>query len=139
MSPIQILNGRFNLVGAIISILMNMIGISPLAFALGMFILSSSTPPLIVGGFLSYLVGRSSQDKDLVNARHQRATLIASGFIAGAALFGVFGALLKFFKIDASLDIWANGSKGGEWLAIVMFILLMLYSAWETMRAKKEE
>jgi len=139
MSPNPNIKWTLYLVGAIISILMNMIGISPLAFALGMFIPQQLNTPLIVGGFLSYLVGRSSQDKDLVNARHQRATLIASGFIAGAALFGVFGALLKFFKIDASLDIWANGSKGGEWLAIVMFILLMLYSAWETMRAKKEE
>jgi len=139
MSPNPDIKWTLYLVGAIISILMNMIGISPLAFALGMFIPQQLNTPLIVGGFLSYLVSRSSQDKELVTARHQRATLIASGFIAGAALFGVFGALLKFAKIDLSMDLWANGSKGGEWLALVMFIVLMLYAAWDTMRAKKEQ
>jgi hypothetical protein len=73
----------------------------------------------------------------LVNARHQRATLIASGFIAGAALLGVFGALLKFMKLDLALNVWGEGSKGGEWFAILAFIVLMAYSAWDTMRAKK--
>lgn len=139
MSPNPNVQWSLYIVGAIISILMNMIGISPLAFALGMFIPQQLNTPLIVGGFMAYLVGRSSKDKGLVNARHQRATLIASGFIAGAALLGVFGALLKFMKLDLAMNIWGEGSKGGEWFAIVMFLVLMAYSAWDTMRAKKED
>ncbi len=137
MSPNPNVQWSLYIVGAIIAILMNMIGISPLAFALGMFIPQQLNTPLIVGGFMAYLVGRSSKDKELVNARHQRATLIASGFIAGAALLGVFGALLKFMKLDLALNVWGEGSKGGEWFAILAFIVLMAYSAWDTMRAKK--
>ncbi len=138
MSPNPNIQWSLYIVGAIIAILMNMIGISPLAFALGMFIPQMLNTPLLVGGFLAYLVGRSSKDKELIAARHQRATLIASGFIAGAALLGVFGALLKFMKLDFSFDIWANYPMGAQWLAIVMFLALLGYAAWEAMRAKKE-
>lgn len=138
MSPNPNIQWSLYIVGAIISVLMNMIGISPLAFALGMFIPQQLNTPLIVGGFLAHLVSKSSQDKDLVAARNQRATLIASGFIAGAALLGVFGALLKFMKLDLAMNLWGEGSKGGEWMAIVAFIALMGYSAWDTMRAKKD-
>ena len=38
-------------------------------------------------------MARSSKDKAVAKARSDRGTLIASGLIAGGALFGVFGAI----------------------------------------------
>ncbi len=83
-------------VGAIISLLLNWIGVSPLAFALGMFIPLSLNTPLVVGGLLNHWFNKSSKSKKLNNARSQRGVLIASGFIAGAAIFGILGALIIF-------------------------------------------
>ena len=80
-------------IGAVISILVNWLGVSPLAFALGMFIPLQLNTPLIVGGLLNHWINKKGTDPQLTNARHQRAILISSGFIAGAALFGVLGAL----------------------------------------------
>jgi putative OPT family oligopeptide transporter len=131
-------------VGAIIAILVNWLKISPLAFALGMFIPLDLNTPLIVGGLLAHYIGKSSSDEKLANARSQRGTLIASGFIAGAALFGVLGAFILFMNnvgwINLSLDakVWSNGAIGSEILGLVMFILLIVYFVWETMRAKPD-
>ncbi len=132
-------------VGAIMSLLVNWLGISPLAFALGMFIPLDLNTPLIVGGLLSHFIAKSSKDKKLSNARSQRGTLIASGFIAGAALFGVFGALLMFINnmgwatINLNLNIWEEGAIGAEVTALIAFAALIGYFVWDTLRAKAED
>ncbi|MDD2245745.1 MAG: oligopeptide transporter, OPT family [Proteiniphilum sp.] len=128
-------------IGAVIAILVNWLKVSPLAFALGMFIPLPLNTPLIVGGLLNHWVNKSTKDKELNNARHQRAILISSGFIAGAALFGVLGALIIFLtgKSDVlNIGLWANpGGTGAQIVALFAFTGLVTYFVWETKRAKK--
>jgi putative OPT family oligopeptide transporter len=132
-------------IGAIISVLMYWLGISPLAFALGMFIPLDLNTPLLVGGLIAHFVGKSTKDKNLSEARTQRGTLIASGFIAGAALFGVLGALILFvnnmgwMKINLDFKIWTEGAIGAEIVGLIAFAGLIAYFIWDIMRAKAEE
>ncbi len=130
-------------IGAVMAVLVNWLNISPLAFALGMFIPLPLNTPLIVGGLLNHWVNKSTKDKELNGARHQRAILISSGFIAGAALFGVIGALIIFLtgKGDVlNLGVWADPTgTGAQVTAIVAFVALISYFIWETKRAKKED
>ena len=129
-------------IGALISLLVNWLKIPPLPFALGMFIPLPLNTPLIVGGLLNHRINKSSKDPELVNARHQRAILISSGFIAGAALFGVVGALIIFLtgKGDVlDLGVWADPSgTGAQVVAIFAFAALVTYFVWEAKRAKKD-
>ena len=130
-------------IGAVIAILVNWLGVSPLAFALGMFIPLQLNTPLIVGGLLNHWINRSSKDKQLTNARHQRAILISSGFIAGAALFGVVGALIIFLTGNSNAlnaNIWSDpNGTGAQITALVAFLALVGYFIWETKRAKRED
>lgn len=128
------------LVGAMIALFMNWLGIAPLAFALGMYLPQDLNTPLLVGGLLAYFINKSSKDEKLVNARNQRGTLIASGFMAGAAIFGVVGALLIFFNLlNRDLNKEWFESIGAEWLALGAFALLIVYFVWDSMRAKVDE
>lgn len=81
------------IVGAILALLLNWLAVPALAFCLGMFIPLPLNVPMLVGGLVSWFVGRSTKDKELLKQRNERGTLIASGFIAGGALFGVFSAI----------------------------------------------
>jgi F0F1-type ATP synthase membrane subunit c/vacuolar-type H+-ATPase subunit K len=137
-------------IGAVISILMNWLKISPLAFALGMFIPLSLNTPLIVGGLLNHWFTKSTKDEKVNNARIQRGTLISSGFIAGAALFGVIGAFLLFFNVDLNMHFFQVLDKDNNWIfekgniwpevvAIFTFIALIAYFVWESFRAKVED
>ncbi len=126
------------IVGALISLLVYLLGISPLAFALGMFIPLDLNTPLVIGGLLNHFISKSSKNEKLATARTQRGTLISSGFIAGAALFGVFGALLLFFGVKTDMGIWSEGSYGGEWVALIAFIIMISYFVWDSMRAKED-
>ncbi len=129
-------------IGAVIAILVNWLKISPLAFALGMFIPLPLNTPLVVGGLLNHWINKSSKDPQLNNARHQRAILIASGFIAGAALFGVIGALIIFLTGNSSaldMKLWADPEgRGGQIVALFAFLGLIAYFVWDSMRAKKD-
>lgn len=131
-------------VGAFISILMNWLKISPLAFALGMFIPLDLNTPLVVGGLLNQWFNKN-KNKKLANARNQRGILISSGFIAGAALFGVIGAVILFItgKEDSmNLVNWSNISNSeniSQILAFVAFVILVCYFIWESFKAKETD
>lgn len=130
-------------IGAVISVLINWLKISPLAFALGMFIPLPLNTPLVVGGLLNHWFTNSSKNKKLANARVQRGILISSGFIAGAALFGVLGAFIIFFTGNAevlNLNVWTDpNGKGAQLAAIVAFVALLSYFVWESYKAKEED
>ncbi len=126
------------LVGACMSIILVMIGVSPLAFALGMYIPQELNTPLLFGGIVAWFVTSRTKNESLNNARFQRGTLIASGFIAGGSLFGVLNAMFKFGGADWFSAHWAE-SAGGEILGLVMFIALFVYITWDSLRAKMED
>ena len=123
--------------GAILALLLNVLGVPVLAFALGMFIPLPLNTPLVVGGLISWFVTSRSKDADLNKARNDKGTLIASGFIAGGALMGVTSAILKFAGVDWYQKIWAE-SAGAAWLGVGMYLLLAAYFIWSALKAKKE-
>jgi putative OPT family oligopeptide transporter len=126
------------LVGAVIALLVAWLKISPLAFALGMYIPLDLNTPLLIGGLIAHWAKTRSKDEKINDARFSRGTLIASGFIAGGALFGVFSALLRFAGFNWMNVEWAE-THGAELLALVMFTFVLLYMMWDTMRARVKE
>lgn len=138
MSPEAKVNWMLYLVGIFIALFVNWLGVSPLAFALGMYLPLPLNTPLLVGGLIAHFISKSSKDEALVSARTQRGTLIASGFMAGASLFGVIGALLLFFKVKLHTIVGSwEGNPLSEYLSIVMFAVLVTYFVLDTLRAKK--
>ncbi len=81
--------------GVLLAIILKMAGVPALAFALGMYLPMELNTPVLLGGFLSYLVGRSKPGERAgkVKARMDRGVLIASGLMAGGAIMGVFDAI----------------------------------------------
>jgi uncharacterized oligopeptide transporter (OPT) family protein len=81
--------------GVLLALILRMAGVPPLAFALGMYLPMELNTPVLLGGILSWLVGRrrtGDSDND-VKARTDRGVLVASGLIAGGAIMGAFDAI----------------------------------------------
>ncbi|MDD5891239.1 MAG: oligopeptide transporter, OPT family [Bacteroidales bacterium] len=119
--------------GAVLAILLNWCGVPALAFCLGMFIPLDLNLPLLVGGIVSWFVSSRSKDKAINDARMEKGTLIASGFIAGGALMGVVSAVLKF----ANLDLMIRKSAWSEPVAFIPYIALIIYLTVASMKVKK--
>jgi putative OPT family oligopeptide transporter len=134
-------------IGAVFAVSVEMCGVSGLAFALGMYLPMELNSPLVVGAAISWLLQRSTKNEKLAKARQEKGTLIASGFIAGGALVGVFSALLKFIEdstkrslvpdlekiVGPALVSWSN------WLGLAMFMLLAGFVYWDSFREKVQE
>jgi putative OPT family oligopeptide transporter len=122
------------MVGAILALVLNWLGVPALAFCLGMFIPLQLNTPMLVGGAIAWFVSTRSKDEAVNNARRDRGTLIASGLIAGGALFGVFSALTRFFGFEYTNPI-SEGTT--QVLGCVLYALLLVYLIWDSLRAKK--
>ena len=122
------------IVGAILAVLLNFLGIPALAFCLGMFLPLSLNTPMLVGGLVAWIVSNSSKDKDICRARNDRGTLIASGLIAGGALFGVFSTITLMCGVP-------KPENGGEFipqvLGLVAYACLISYIIWHSTRKNK--
>jgi len=125
------------IVGAILALVLTMIKVPALAFALGMYIPLELNTPLLVGGLIAHFVSTRSKDENINNARRERGTLIASGFIAGGALMGVVSAILRWQGLNWVNYDWAE-SHAAELIGIVMFALLCVYMIWDSLRGKPD-
>jgi uncharacterized oligopeptide transporter (OPT) family protein len=83
--------------GAVIALIMEMLGAPALTFALGMYLPLELNTPALVGGFLAHFLGKRSEKAGGERGRsiRERGVIIASGFMAGGALGGVLGAACR--------------------------------------------
>lgn len=123
-------------IGACISLALNFFGVSALAFALGMFIPLELNLPILVGGAINWFVTTRTPDKEINNARNERGTLIASGFIAGGALMGVVAAAMRFGGIEFDFEDWWSNPLS-ELISLGMYCCLIIYLIKASMKAKR--
>ena len=140
-------------VGVVIVLVMELIGVSGLAFALGMYLPMELNTPILVGALVAWMLKRHSNEK-VVAARTNRGFLIASGLIAGGAIAGVLDSVLtavdeewiKAFELKQWLEIphhlIERGCTGqgmarfGNWLGLFAFGLLSVWTYLDLRRAK---
>ncbi len=120
-------------IGAALAIVLTLAKVPALPFALGMFIPIDLNLPMLIGGAISWYVGSRSKDKEVNDARQEKGTLIASGFIAGGALMGVVSAILRFAKVDWMME----PSPWTEPVAIIPYAAIIIYIIVSAKRARK--
>lgn len=124
------------IIGAVLAVLLDRLGVPALPFCLGMFLPLSLNTPMLVGGAISWLVNNSSKDEAVNKARNDRGTLVASGLIAGGALFGVFAAI----TIMCGMEVPENGMEfTPQILGLVAYAAIIGYLYWDSMRAKVQK
>jgi hypothetical protein len=106
----QKLNWGLILIGAMLSVGLELCGVGSLAFAVGVYIPMQVTAPIFLGGLIRYAAERltakpASAAKDEATAIAESETgpgvLLSSGYIAGGSLAGVVIAFLQlpFFEL----------------------------------------
>ena len=119
-------------VGAMIAIMLEMLGQPSLLFALGMYLPLELNTPALVGGVLSHFVNKRSAFAGGEHGRsmRERGVIIASGLMAGGALGGVFGAALrllpKYHEDMIRTPFFAN-EPISQSISAILFVGLCVY------------
>jgi len=107
------------LFGVVIAIVLEMSGVASLAFAVGVYLPLSASTPILVGGWIRWLVDRRtivrlrerglSEDEIAAETDKSPGVLMASGYIAGGAIAGIVIAIMAgvFFGLNNTLTDWA--------------------------------
>ena len=122
-------------IGAVLALILTFLKVPALPVALGMFIPLQLNMPLLIGGAINWYVTTRSKDKAVNDARGERGTLIASGFIAGGALMGVVSALMRFGNLNFVSETWMQNPLS-ELCALVAYICLIAYFIRATKTSK---
>jgi putative OPT family oligopeptide transporter len=118
--------------GAMVAVAMEMLGVPPLIFALGMYLPLELNSPALVGGVISHFVTKRSERVGGEGGRsmRERAVIIASGLMAGGALGGVFGAGLRLFgwyREDLIKLPFYDNDPVSQIVSAIGFIALCIY------------
>ena len=115
------------IVGAMIAVGIEFLGISSLPFAIGLYLPLSLSSPIMVGAIISTIVARLSK-RDERAASRERGILFSSGLVAGDALIGVAVAFMigswtsyaGFYDSHDGMLATLAGSFG-PWLSLILF------------------
>jgi putative OPT family oligopeptide transporter len=101
------------IVGILVAVAMELLGISALPVAVGMYLGLSTAMPIFVGGMLRWLTDRiRGVSASEAETETSPGVLFSSGYIAGGTLCGLF---LGFAFMVLSPDVLDLGKHLGEW------------------------
>jgi len=129
-------------IGAMITVVLEMLGLSSMVFALGIYLPLQLTTPILAGGFVSHLVNKRADKTGGEGGRsiRERGVIVAGGLMAGGALGGVFGAglrVLPSFHEDLIQTPFYNAEPVSQMLSAIFFVALCLYVWFASVKEKR--
>jgi uncharacterized oligopeptide transporter (OPT) family protein len=117
------------LIGVFISILMELLGLSSLAFAVGVYLPISTSVPIMIGGIVRWLADGTARRKlSEAEAESGPGVLFSSGLIAGGSVTGMVLALIQLRPIGERFAKAINVSEsiptlsGSDLFTILVFL-----------------
>jgi putative OPT family oligopeptide transporter len=116
------------IVGIMLASAIELVGISSLPFAIGLYLPLELSTPIMAGGLIALLVAKVAKKQERWK-RQERGILFGSGLVAGDALIGVAIAFLVAFwtKYRAFYELHEEAPLAGSiapWLALFVFAVL---------------
>ena len=129
--------------GAMVTVVLEMLGLSSMVFALGIYLPLQLTTPILAGGFLSHLVNKRAEKSGGERGRtiRERGIIIAGGLMAGGALGGVIGAALRVlphFKEEWIQTPFYDNMPVSQTISALCFVSLCLYVWFTSLKKEKE-
>lgn len=127
--------------GAMVAVILEMLGQPSLIFALGMYLPLELNTPALVGGFLSHLLNKRAEltAGEPGKKIRERGVVIASGLMAGGALGGVLGAALRLvpgYREDLVRTPFYALDAPSQLVSVVLFVGLCLYVWFASMKGR---
>lgn len=122
-------------IGVFIAIVVEILHMSVMPFAVGMYLPFSLSAGIMAGGVVRILVEKRKGTEKEKKARTDRGLLFTSGMIAGEGIVGILLAVFAVFKIDSKIVLPFQLPQIGS---LILFIALLALLYRVCMKADKE-
>jgi putative OPT family oligopeptide transporter len=102
-------------IGIGLALIVELLGISSLPFAVGVYLPVATMVPVYLGGALRYLAEKRAASKEESDERRERGVLFGSGLVGGEGLLGVAIAVTTFVAVQYYDRDTTPGIIGPEW------------------------
>lgn len=119
-------------IGVFIAIVVEILGISVLPVAIGLYLPLELSATIMIGGVIRWFVDKKKADKE-ENKDANSGILFCSGMIAGEGLVGILLAILAVVNVAGKIDLsgsFTTGIIGGVVLMVVMILCILKFSLW---------
>ena len=119
-------------IGVFIAIVVEILGISVLPVAIGLYLPLELSSTIMIGGVIRWFVDKKKADKE-ENKDANSGILFCSGMIAGEGLVGILLAILAVVNVAGKIDLsgsFTTGVVGGVVLMVVMILCILKFSLW---------
>lgn len=119
-------------IGVFIAIVVEILGISVLPVAIGLYLPLELSATIMIGGVIRWFVDKKKADKE-ENKDANSGILFCSGMIAGEGLVGILLAILAVVNVAGKIDLsgsFTTGIVGGVVLMVVMILCILKFSLW---------
>jgi hypothetical protein len=110
------------LIGISLALMMELVGVSSLPFAVGLYLPISTSTPIFVGGIIRMIVDKKRKTS-ATEAEFSPGVLLASGLIAGGAIAGLTQAIFFIVDWNAAFDksSWVGSLAHSDLFALLPF------------------
>lgn len=119
-------------IGVFIAIVIEILGISVLPVAIGLYLPLELTSTIMIGGVIRWFVDKKKKNKE-ENAEANGGVLFCSGMIAGEGLIGILLAIFAVAGLEDVIDLsstFSTGIIGGIVLMVIMILCILKSSLW---------
>ena len=119
-------------IGVFIAIVIEILGISVLPVAIGLYLPLELTSTIMIGGVIRWFVDKKKKNKE-ENAEANGGVLFCSGMIAGEGLIGILLAIFAVAGLGDVIDLsstFSTGIIGGIVLMVIMILCILKSSLW---------
>lgn len=117
-------------IGVFIAIVIEILGISVLPVAIGLYLPLELSTTIMIGGIIRWFVDKKNKNKE-ANSDASSGILFCSGMIAGEGLVGILLAILTVAGVADTMDMSANlntGVIGGLVLLAIMILCVVIFA-----------
>ncbi len=130
------------LIGVMIAVVLELCGIPSLAFAVGVYLPIAVSMPIFIGGMIRWLVDRLdlrrlrakglTEEEITAEGDKSPGVLMASGYIAGGSIAGIFISLMeaRFGAVSLAISDWSTRKnpffegQRSDLLSLIPFVIL---------------
>lgn len=126
-------------IGVFIAIVIEILGISVLPVAIGLYLPLELSSTIMIGGIIRWYMDKKAKGNN--DSEAGPGVLFCSGLIAGEGLVGIILAILAVIGVDSALDLSGaldTGIIGGIILMIVMIACVLKFAAKKQEKQEKK-